>query len=110
MPETSGLIESAGAVENASANARAKALLFDTKCTLRVVVGRAWVPFGKLRKLAKGAVIELEGSIQKPAELLVKDCLVARGEVVIVKGNYGIRVTEVATQSERLQATQLASE
>ena len=97
-------------VDTSKIDPRAMALLFDTKCTLRVVVGSAWVPFGKLRKLAKGAVVELDGSIQKPAELLVKDCLVARGEVVIVNGNYGIRVTEVATQSERLQATGLNSE
>ena len=92
-------------LQNPSADPRAKALLLDTRCSLRVVVGRASVPFGKLRRLAKGAVIELEGSIQKPAELLVKGCLVARGEVVIISGNYGIRVTEVVSQSERLQAT-----
>jgi flagellar motor switch protein FliN/FliY len=110
MPENTGCTESIRHLEAARPNARARALLFDTKCTLRVVLGRARVPFGKLRKLAKGAVVELEGSIQKPVELLVKDCLVARGEVVVVNGNYGIRVTEVATQSERLQAAQRDSE
>jgi len=99
-----------GRVEGTQNNPRAKALLYGTKCTLRVVVGRAWVPLGKLRKLAKGSVVELEGSIQKPAELLVRDCLVARGEVVIANGNYGIRITEVAPQSERLQAAKQSSE
>lgn len=91
------------------ANLKAKALLLDTKCTIRVVVGRAWVPFGKLRKLTKGYVIELEGSAQKPAEVLVKGCLVARGEVVVVNGNYGVRVTEVASQADRIHASQEAT-
>jgi len=87
----------------------AKALLFDTKCTIRVVVGRAWVPLAKLRKLAKGFVLELEGNTQKPAEVFVRGCLVARGEVVVVNGNYGVRITEVVSQAERIQISRMGT-
>lgn len=86
---------------------RAKALLLDTKCTIRVVVGRARVPLAKLRKLTKGFVLELDGSTQKPAEVFVRGCLVARGEVVVVNGNYGVRITEVASQAERVQISRM---
>jgi flagellar motor switch protein FliN/FliY len=99
--------DSASHIERGAANPKTVALLFDTRCTLRVVLGRAWVPLGKLRKLTKGSVIELDGSIQKPAEVFVKGCLVARGEVVVVNGNYGVRITAVASDTERVQASQL---
>jgi flagellar motor switch protein FliN len=40
-------------------------------------------------------VIELDKYVQDPAELLLGDRIIARGEVVVVDGNYGLRVTEV---------------
>ena len=40
-------------------------------------------------------MIELDKYVQDPAELLLGDRVVARGEVVVVDGNYGLRVTEV---------------
>jgi flagellar motor switch protein FliN/FliY len=109
MSDIATVTGSASRIERGATNPKTAALLFDTRCTLRVVLGRAWVPLGKLRKLTKGSVIELDGSIQKPVEVFVKGCLVARGEVVVVNGNYGIRITAVASHTERIQASQIES-
>jgi 3'(2'), 5'-bisphosphate nucleotidase len=51
---------------------------------------------------AGGAVVELDGQVHDPVELLVGTRLVAKGEVVVVDGNYGIRVTEIASPGERM--------
>jgi len=52
--------------------------------------------------LASGSVIELDREVQEPADLLLGDKLIARGEVVIVDGNYGIRITEVPDSRQRM--------
>jgi flagellar motor switch protein FliN len=54
--------------------------------------------------LMPGAVVELDQMVNEPAELRVAGRLVARGEVVVVDGNFGLRVTEVATLRERVAA------
>jgi flagellar motor switch protein FliN/FliY len=54
-------------------------------------------------ELTSGSVIELDRQVQEPADLLLGEKLIARGEVVIVDGNYGLRVTEVADPRQRLE-------
>jgi flagellar motor switch protein FliN/FliY len=66
----------------------------DLSLTLRF--GRRIMTSREILKLAHGSVIELDRKLQEPADLLLGDKLIARGEVVIVDGNYGIRVTEIA--------------
>lgn len=55
-------------------------------------------------ELIPGSVVELEQEVQEPVELLVGRKVIARGEVVVVDGNYGLRVTEVASPSERIES------
>ena len=57
--------------------------------------GKRQLPLREIGELRSGSVIELDKNIQDPAELLLGDRVVARGEVVVVDGNYGLRVTEV---------------
>jgi len=54
--------------------------------------------------LGRGGVVELDKQLQDPVDLLVGQKVVARGELVIVDGNYGLRVTEIAPQQERLES------
>ena len=70
---------------------------------LPVVVrfGRTELPIRTLAKLGPGSVIELERSPGDPVEMLVSDRVVARGEVVIVGGNYGIRIVDVVSNPFR---------
>lgn len=70
---------------------------------LPVVVrfGRTELPIRSLSKLGPGSVIELGRSPDDPVDVLVGDRVVARGEVVIVGGNYGVRILEVITNPFR---------
>ncbi|SRR5579871_554130 len=56
--------------------------------------------------LSPGSVVELDRQVKEPAELLVTGRVVARGEVVIVDGNYGLRITEVAPPAVRAEILQ----
>jgi flagellar motor switch protein FliN/FliY len=56
--------------------------------------------------LTPGAVVELNQTVNEPAQLLVAGRLVARGEVVVVDGNFGLRVTEAATRGQRAELLQ----
>jgi flagellar motor switch protein FliN/FliY len=54
-------------------------------------------------ELGPGDVVSLDRHVQDPVDLLVGDKIVARGEVVLVNGNFGLRVTEVAEPRRRLE-------
>jgi len=53
-------------------------------------------------RVGVGSMIELNQSVSEPATLLINGKAVARGEVVVVDGYYGVRITEVGTAGERL--------
>jgi flagellar motor switch protein FliN len=67
-----------------------------------VVLGRATLKVRDVLKLAVGSLIELDTRTTDPVDVCVHDGVVARGEVVSIKGNYGIRILEVTSQRERL--------
>jgi len=56
-------------------------------------------------KWTTGSIVELETSIDEPVEIVVNNCVIARGEVVVVDGNYGVRVQQIVSRAERLQTT-----
>jgi len=64
--------------------------------------GRREMLLREILELAPGAVLELDQHVEEPVELLVGPRLIARGEVVVVEGCYGLRVTEVVGAAERL--------
>jgi flagellar motor switch protein FliN len=68
-----------------------------------VSFGRTRVRIQEILKLITGSIIELDRSIAEPVEVIVNNCVVARGEVVVVDGNYGVRINEVMSRRERLQ-------
>jgi len=57
--------------------------------------------------LMPGVVVELDQLINEPAELLVAGRMIARGEVVVVDGNFGLQVTEVASDRQKAEILQL---
>ena len=70
--------------------------VLDVDLPLVVRFGRAIMPLRALAELGPGSVIDMGRSPDEPVELLVGDRLIARGEVVIVGGNFGVRITELA--------------
>jgi len=76
-------------------------LLLDVELEATIRFGEREMLLREVMSLMPGAVVELDQLVNEPADLLVAGRLVARGEVVVVDGNFGLRVTEVASMSQR---------
>lgn len=76
-------------------NMSAMRMLYDVEMTLTAEIGRAKLPVRQVLELVPGAVIELDRVAGSPADLMVNGRLIARGEVVVVDEDYGLRVTEI---------------
>jgi flagellar motor switch protein FliN/FliY len=81
--------------ETPDPNRRSLGLLANVDTEVTVVVGRARLPIRDLLTLVPGAVIELDRKPSDPVEVLVNGSLIARGEVVVVDGEFGVRITEI---------------
>ncbi|NBT79340.1 MAG: flagellar motor switch protein FliN, partial [Betaproteobacteria bacterium] len=68
-----------------------------------VELGRAKMQIRNLLSLTYGSVIELDIMAGEPLDVMVNNCLIAQGEVVIVNDRYGIRLTDIVTPTERLR-------
>jgi len=68
---------------------------------LVVRFGQAILALRELAELGPGSVIDMGRSPDEPVELLVGERLLARGDVVVVGGNYGVRITELASGRDR---------
>jgi len=55
----------------------------------------------EIMELDAGSVVELDRQVQEPVDLLLAGRLIARGEVVVVNGNYGLRVLEIVPPPPR---------
>jgi flagellar motor switch protein FliN len=71
-------------------------LLLDVELAVSLRFGSRSLPLRDVLGLNPGAVIDLDRRVQDPVDMLLDGRIVARGEVVVVDGNYGLRVTEVA--------------
>jgi flagellar motor switch protein FliN/FliY len=78
-------------------------LLLDVELQATIRFGDREMLLRDIFGLTPGAVVELNQTINEPAELLVAGRLMARGEVVVVDGNFGLRVTEVASCGQRAE-------
>jgi flagellar motor switch protein FliN/FliY len=78
-------------------------LLLDVEMPVSVSFGRAHLALRDIVKLTSGAIVELNRAVSEPVELIVNNCVVARGEVVVVDGNYGVRVKQIISRKERLR-------
>ena len=79
-------------------------LLLDVELEVSLRFGSREMPLGEILDLGPGDVVELDRHVADPVDLIVGDKIVARGEVVLVNGNFGLRVTEVAAPRKRLES------
>ena len=70
---------------------------------LSVVLGRAQMPIHQLLKMGRGAVIELDSSVDDPALVMANDRLIAEGEVMIVDENVAVTITDTIGRFEANQ-------
>jgi flagellar motor switch protein FliN/FliY len=78
-------------------------LLFDVELPVCVSFGRAYLQLKDVLKLTTGSIVELNRTVSEPVEVIVNNCVIARGEVVVVEGNFGVRIQEVISRQERLR-------
>jgi flagellar motor switch protein FliN/FliY len=79
-------------------------LLLDVELEASLRFGSREMPLGEILDLGPGDVVQLDRQVADPVDLIVGDKIVARGEVVLVNGNFGLRVTEVAAPKKRLES------
>jgi flagellar motor switch protein FliN/FliY len=79
-------------------------LLLDVELEASLRFGSREMPLGEILDLGPGDVVQLDRHVADPVDLIVGDKIVARGEVVLINGNFGLRVTEVAAPRKRLES------
>ena len=78
-------------------------LLLDVELDLSVILGEADVPLKKVLDITKGSIIELNNKTTEPIKLLANGTEVAKGEVVIIEDNFGLRITDVSQHNIGVQ-------
>jgi flagellar motor switch protein FliN len=78
-------------------------MILDIDLPLSIRFGQTEMTLGELTALGPGSVIDLGRAPEDPVDVLVHGRLVARGEVVVVSGNYGVRITDVISAADRLR-------
>ncbi len=79
-------------------------LLLDVELPIVVSFGEAEMPLKDVLKLGVGSVIELDKSLNDPVTVIVNQKPIAKGEVVMVDGNYGVRILEVESTADRIKS------
>jgi flagellar motor switch protein FliN len=79
-------------------------LILDVELEVVVSFGESQMPLRDILKLGVGSVIELEKGVNDPVTILVNEKPIARGEVVMVDGNYGVRILEVESTADRIRS------
>ena len=72
--------------------------------SVTVELGRSSLSVEEVLALGPGSVVELDKLAGEPVDVLVNGRLIARGEVVVVDENFGVRVTEIASPKKRATA------
>lgn len=79
-------------------------VILDIPVRLTVELGRSKITARSMLQFAQGSVIELDGLAGEPMDVLINDCLIAQGEVVVVNDKFGIRLTDITNPAERIRS------
>jgi flagellar motor switch protein FliN len=78
-------------------------MLLDVPLTIAVELGRARLTIRELLELGQGSILELDRHAGEPVDVLVNGKPLARGEVVVIDEDFGIRITDVISPEDRLR-------
>jgi flagellar motor switch protein FliN/FliY len=78
-------------------------LLLDVALPVSVSFGRTSLQIREVLKLNTGSIVELDRFVSDPVEVIVNDCVIGHGEVVVVDGNYGVRINQLSSRADRLR-------
>lgn len=76
-------------------DAKNLSVILDVKVDLTVRIGSCMLPMRDVVELGEGTVLQLDQLANEPVGLYVNDKLIARGEVVVVDENFGIKITQI---------------
>jgi flagellar motor switch protein FliN len=79
-------------------------ILLDVALPVSVSFGKTSLQVREVLKLNTGSIVELDRLVADPVEVIVNNRVIARGEVVVVDGNYGVRINQLASRDERLRS------
>ena len=99
MPETNGM------ADEPVKNSGTLDLLLDVELPVSISFGKTQMPLQQVLRWTTGSIVELESEVNEPVEVVVNNCVIARGEVVVVDGNYGVKVQQIVSRAQRLQTT-----
>ncbi|HRJ26391.1 MAG TPA: flagellar motor switch protein FliN [Fimbriimonadaceae bacterium] len=77
-------------------------ILMDIPLEISVELGRVKMLVKDVVELGSGSIVEIDKAAGEPVDVMVNGRLVARGEVVVIEDNFGVRITEILSPSERL--------
>lgn len=98
-----GVVTSAPSLA-ASSTAKTMDVLLDVELPVSVSFGRTQLAIKEVLKLTTGSIVELNRSLNEPVDVVVNNCVVARGEVVVIEGNYGVRIHQIVSRQDRLRS------
>lgn len=78
-------------------------LVLDVPVNVSLRVGNTKISIRDLMRLVEGSIIELDRPAGEPMDVLVNGTLVAHGEIVVVNDQFGVRLTDVVSPSERIR-------
>lgn len=81
-------------------------LLMDIPLQVTVELGRTRKVIKDILELSSGSIIQLDKLAGEPVDILVNNKLIAKGEVVVIDENFGVRVTDIISQWDRVQKLQ----
>lgn len=90
-------------VELSNTEMKNMAMLLDVRLQVKVRIGQKKMLLKDVIAMDIGSVVELNQLANDPLEVLVDDKVIAKGEVVIVDGNFGIQITEIAPKKDRIE-------
>jgi flagellar motor switch protein FliN/FliY len=84
-------------------NDPALARLLDVPIEVHIELGKTELAIRRVLEIGPGSIIELDRTAGEPVDLVVNERVVARGEVVVVDENFGIRITQLVSPEERIR-------
>jgi flagellar motor switch protein FliN/FliY len=91
------------AAADSSARSKTLDLLMEIDLPISISFGRIQLPMRDVLKLTTGSIVELDRDASEPVDVLVNRSLIARGEVVVVEGNYAVRIQHIVSRQDRLR-------
>lgn len=99
---TTSLQSTASVTTHPYEDSNAIELLLDIPLDIAVELGRVRMLIKDVVELGTGSIIEIDKAAGEPVDVMVNGRLVAKGEVVVIEDNFGVRITEILTPQERL--------